>query len=319
VASDPPIGRLPERSGRPARVESAWFPRWFWPSFAAPATLWLLVLFVAPFYVILSIAFGRIDPIFLTPVPVYSPLGWNSSTFVRVADQFTTSGSIYQSALVHTLVFVAIATSLCLVIGYPVAYFIARHAGRFRTPFLVAFIAPFWISYMMRMLAWINLLQQDGYVNHMLQALGIASGPISWLNGKPLTVIAGLTYGYVPYMILPLFGTLDRISRSSLEAARDLGAGPASTFLRVTLPQSRQAILAGVIIVTLPMFGDYYTTSLLAGTRNTAMIGSLVVSSMQSSLVQEGAALVLLMLIALIAPMVYYLRSTSRASGATFL
>jgi spermidine/putrescine transport system permease protein len=311
-----------QRAARPAAATGAggtWFPRWFWPSFATPATLWLLVLFVAPFYVILSIAFGRVDPIFLTPIPVYSPLGWDSSTFVHVAGQFSTSGSIYQSALLHTLVFVGAATVLCLVIGYPVAYFIARHAGRYRTLFLVAFIAPFWISYMMRMLAWINLLQPDGYVNHLLQTLGVVTGPVLWLNGKPLTVIAGLTYGYVPYMILPLFGTLDRISRSSLEAARDLGAGPASTFVRVTLPQSRQAILAGIIIVTLPMFGDYYTTSLLAGTRDTAMIGTLVVSSMQSSLVQEGASLVLLMLIALIVPMVYYLRSTSRATGATFV
>jgi spermidine/putrescine transport system permease protein len=311
-----------QRAARPASATGAggaWFPRWFWPSFAAPATLWLLVLFVAPFYVILSIAFGRVDPVFLTPIPVYSPLGWDSSTFLHLASQFTTSGSIYQSALLHTLVFVATATIGCLLLGYPVAYFIARHAGRFRTLFLVAFIAPFWISYMMRMLAWINLLQPDGYVNQLLQALGVVNGPVLWLNGKPLTVIAGLMYGYVPYMILPLFGTLDRISRSSLEAARDLGAGPVSTFLRVTLPQSRQAILAGIVIVTLPMFGDYYTTSLLAGTRNTAMIGTLVVSSMQSSLVQEGASLVLLMLVALIAPMVYYLRSTSRASGATFV
>jgi spermidine/putrescine transport system permease protein len=308
---------------RAARRGSAaggvWFPRWFWPSFAAPATIWLLVLFVAPFYVILSIAFGRVDPIFLTPVPVYSPLGWDASAFVRIVGQFATSGSIYQSALAHTLVFVGLASLLCLAIGYPVAYFIARHAGRFKTLFLVAFVAPFWISYMMRMLAWINLLQPDGYANQLLQRLGLVSGPVQWLNGKPITVIVGLTYGYVPYMILPLYGTLDRISRSSLEAARDLGAGPASTFVRVTLPLSRQAILAGLVIVTLPMFGDYYTTSLLAGTRNTAMIGSLVVSSMGSSLVQEGASLVLLMLIALIVPMVYYLRSTARSAEVGFV
>jgi spermidine/putrescine transport system permease protein len=300
------------------RSGGAWFPRWFWPAFAAPATIWLLVLFVAPFYVIVSIAFGGVDPIFLTPVPEYLPLRWNASAFVRVASQFATSGSIYQSALVHTVVFVAIATALCLLIGYPFAYFVARHAGRFRTVFLIAFIAPFWISYMMRMLAWINLLQPDGYVNQVMERLGVISAPVQWLNGKPLTVILGLTYGYLPYMILPLFGTLDRISRSSLEAARDLGAGPAGTFLRVTLPLSRQAILAGIVIVTLPMFGDYYTTSLLAGTRNTAMIGTLIVSSMGSSLVQEGASLVLLMLFVLIAPMLYYLRSTSRDEGVTF-
>ncbi len=308
------------RAGRgAARSGGVWFPRWFWPSFAAPASLWLLLLFVAPFYVILSIAFGRVDPIFLTPVPVYDPLRWDASTFTRVATQFVTAGSIYQSALVHTLVFVGIATVLCLLIGYPVAYFIARHAGRFRTAFLVAFVAPFWISYMMRMLAWMNLLQPDGYVNHTLERLGLIESPVQWLNGKPVTVIIGLTYGYVPYMILVLFGSLDRISRSSLEAARDLGAGPFDTFVRVTLPLSRQAILAGIVVVTLPMFGDYYTTALLASTRNTAMIGSLIVSSMGSSLVQEGASLVLLLLIALILPMVYYLRSTSRAQEIVVL
>jgi spermidine/putrescine transport system permease protein len=202
------------------------------------------------------------------------------------------------------------------VIGYPVAYFIARHAGRFRTLFLVAFIAPFWISYMMRMLAWINLLQPNGYVNRILGGIGLANtdAPIQWLNGKPLTVILGLTYGYVPYMILPLFGVLDRIPSSTLEAARDLGAGQVTTFLRVTLPLSRQGILAGIVIVSLPMFGDYFTQTLLAGTRNTAMIGNLIVSSIQSSLVQAGASLVLILLILLILPMLYYLRATSKAA-----
>ena len=173
---------------------------------------------------------------------------------------------------------------------------------------------PFSISYMMRMLAWINLLQPTGYVNRVLSGLGIAPDPVQWLNGNPWTVILGLTYGYVPYMILPLYATLDRIPHSTLEAARDLGAGQVHTFLRVTLPMSRQAILAGIVIVTLPMFGDYFTTALLASTRNTAMIGSLIVSSIGSSLVREGASLVLILLVLLIAPMLYYLRSTSRAA-----
>lgn len=303
---------MPE--GAASGTRGAWFPRWFWPSFAAPATLWLLAFFVVPFFVILAIAFGRLDPIFLTPSPVYNPAGWSFGPFGDVLSQISSSGSIYQSALAHTLVFVGTATALCLAIGYPVAYFIARHAGRFKTLFLVLFIAPFWISYMMRMLAWINLLQPNGYVNRGLEALGLIDGPVYWLNGKPLTVILGLTYGYIPYMILPLYGTLDRIPASTLEASRDLGAGQLSTFLRVTLPLSRQGILAGLVIVSLPMFGDYYTTTLLAGTRNTAMIGNLIVSSIQSSLVQTGASLVLILLLLLIVPMLYYLRTTERAA-----
>ena len=303
---------MPEGSASGTR--GAWFPRWFWPTFAAPATIWLLVLFVVPFYVILSIAFGGLDPIFLTPLPEYNPLHWDVGPFGDLVGQVFASGSVYQSAFLHTLVFVGVATVLCLAIGYPFAYFLARHAGRWKPLFLVAFIMPFWISYMMRMLAWINLLQPAGYVNRLLSAVGIAPDPIQWLNGNPWTVILGLTYGYVPFMILPLYATLDRIPQSTIEAARDLGAGQTRTFLRVTLPMSRQAILAGVVIVTLPMFGDYFTTALLASTRDTAMIGTLIVSSVGSSLVREGASLVLMLLVLLIAPMLYYLRSTSRAS-----
>ena len=302
---------MPE--GAVSGSRGAWFPRWFWPSFAAPASLWLVLLFVTPFYVILSIAFGDLDPIFLTPIPVYDPLKWDFLPFRRLVSEIFTQGSIYQSAFAHTFVFVGVASLLCLVIGYPVAYFISRHAGRYRTLFLVLFVAPFWISYMMRMLAWINLLQPNGYVNRILEALGLIDAPIYWLNGKPLTVILGLTYGYIPYMILPLFATLDRIPSSTLEASRDLGAGNVESFRRVTLPMSRQGILAGLVIVTLPMFGDYFTTTLLAGTRNTAMIGNLILSSIQSSLVRTGASLVLILLALLIVPMLYYLRATQHA------
>jgi ABC-type spermidine/putrescine transport system permease subunit I len=303
---------VPEGAGSGTR--GAWFPRWFWPSFAAPATIWLLGLFVLPFYVILAIAFGRLDPIFLTPFPIYDPLHWQFGPFRDVVSEIFTSGSIFQNAFAHTLVFVGVASALCLLIGYPVAYFIARHAGRWKTVFLALFVAPFFISYMMRMLAWINLLQPSGYVNRALHGLGLIEAPVAWLNGKPLTVMLGLAYGYVPYMVLPLFGSLDRIDTATLEASRDLGAGQVSTFFRVTLPLSRQAILAGLVIVTLPMFGDYFTTALLASTRNTTMVGTLIVSSVESSLVQRGASLVLILLALLLVPMLYYLRATQRAT-----
>jgi len=295
------------------RKAGAWYPRWFWPSFAAPATIWLIALFVLPFYVILSVAFGKLDPIFLSPEPVWSPLQWNSSSSLRVLGELFRNGSIVQSAFLRTLLYVGVATALCLLIGYPVAYFIARHSGRFKTFFLVAFIAPFWISYMMRMLAWVGLLQDDGYVNKALVSLHLLGRPTAWLDGRPSTVIMGLVYGYIPYMILPLYASLDRIDRSVMEAARDLGASPARGFLRVTLPLSRQAILAGCVIVGLPMFGDYFTQGLLAASRNTSMIGNIIVSSLQSSLVTEGASLVLILMALLIVPIVYYIRSTNRA------
>jgi len=291
----------------------AWFPRSFWPSFAGPAFVWLLLFFVLPFYVILSVAFGGLDQIFLTATPVYDPLHWSFGSFNDVATGLVTTHSIYQETFVRTVVYVGIATALSLVIGYPVAYFIARHAGRAKTFFLVAFIAPFWISYMMRMFSWVNLLQPEGYVNRALRSLGVIQEPRLWLNGKPSTVVLGLVYGYVPYMILPLYGMLDRIDRATLEAARDLGGSQARTFFRVTLPLSRQAILAGCVIVALPMFGDYFTQTLLASTRQTAMFGNLIVSSMDSSLVNQGASLVIILIVVLTLPMFYYLRSTNAA------
>ena len=290
-----------------------WFPRWFWPSFAAPATLWLLAFFVVPFYVILAVAFGGQDPIFLTAVPVYNPLHWDFGAFSDTVRSLFTNGEIIGHAFINTIWYVAAATILCLVIGYPVAYFIARHAGRWKPAFLIAFLAPFWISYMMRMFAWVNLLQADGYVNRALSAIGFIDHPVQWLTGRASTVILGLVYGYIPFMILPLYATLDRISGFTLEAARDLGAGQVATFLRVTLPLSRQAILAGCVIVTLPMFGDYFTQTLLSASPRTAMLGNIIVSSLGSSLVKTGASLVVILMLLLIAPMLYYLRSTARA------
>jgi ABC-type spermidine/putrescine transport system permease subunit I len=290
--------------------------RWLWPSLATPAIVWLILLFILPFYVILSIAFGRLDPLFLSPLPVYNPIRWDPNALGSTLGEVFSSGSIYRAAMARTLLYVATATVLCLVIGYPVAYFVSRHAGRWRGVFLVAILSPFWISYMMRMLAWVNALRPAGYVNDVLSWLGLINEPIAWLSGKPITVILGLTYGYVPFMILPLFAGLDRIPSATLEAARDLGAGQVATFRRVTLPLSRQAILAGVILVMLPMFGDYYTQVLLAGTRDTSMIGNLIVSSTQSSLVQTGASLVLVLMALLLLPMLYYVRA-SRGEALT--
>jgi ABC-type spermidine/putrescine transport system permease subunit I len=295
---------------------SAWSRRWFWPSFAAPATLYLLAFFVFPFYVVLAVTFGTTDPILRQPVPYWNPMDWDPSVLQFTVSNLTHTDGLYYAAFIHTVVYVGIATLLCLVIGYPVAYFLARHSGRYKGLFLVAFFAPFWISYMLRMLAWVSLLQDDGYVNKVLQRVGVLDAPYPWLAGKPLTLILGLVYGYVPFMILPLFGTLDRIHPSMLEAGRDLGAAPGATFRRVTLPMSEQAILAGIVICALPMFGDYFTQQLLANATGTRMIGNAVVDSLTVPIfIARGAALILVMLVLLIAPILYYLRSTNRAAS----
>jgi spermidine/putrescine transport system permease protein len=293
----------------------AHYPRWYWPSFATPASLWLLLLFVLPFYAILSVAFGTVDPIFGSAQPLWNPVHWNAMAMRFVLNQSFLRGGIYEPALLRTLLYVVAALVLCLVIGYPVAYFIARHAGRWKTVMLVGLIAPFWISYLMRMLAWVNLLEDDGLVNRSLTGLHIIGAPHHWLDGQGLTVVLGLVYGYIPYMILPLFGSLDRIDRSLLEAARDLGASPARTFLRVTLPLSKQAILAGSIIVTLPMFGDYYTADLLSASPRTTMLGNLVDHAINSPFVTRAASLVVVMMVLLLLPMLYYMFATARAGS----
>jgi spermidine/putrescine transport system permease protein len=274
--------------------------------------LWLLVLFVVPFYAILSVAFGTVDPIFQSPVPVWNPFRWDATAFRYVLNQTFLRGGIYQPAFIRTFGYVGTALALCLLVGYPVAYFIARHAGRFKSALLVALIAPFWISYLMRMLAWVNLLEDDGLVNRGMGLFGVP--PRHWLAGQGITVILGLVYGYIPYMILPLFGALDRIDRSLLEAARDLGASPARTFLRVALPLSKQAILAGSIIVVLPMFGDYYTSDMLSNSPRTTMIGNLIDRTKNSPFVGRSASLVVILLGLLILPMLYYLYATGRAA-----
>jgi spermidine/putrescine transport system permease protein len=272
------------------------------------------VLFVVPFYVVVSVAFGTVD-FFQNPLPVYQPWYWSGATFVDTLQHFTAAGEagFYRPALIRTLVFVPIASLICLIFGYGVAYYVARYGGKRKGLFLVLLISPFWISYLMRIYAWQGLLQDDGFVNKALQLMHVTASPVNWLQGRPITVVLGLVYGYIPYMVLPLYGQLDRVDSSLLEAGRDLGASPWRTFRRVTLPQSRQAILAGLIIVSLPMFGDYFTNDLLGSTK-TSMFGNLIDTAIQGQgEAPQAASLVLMLMILLMIPLWYYLRSTKRA------
>lgn len=287
--------------------------RWFWPALAAPGVTWLIVLFLVPFYAIMSVAMGRLDPIFSSAEPVWNPTQWDPGIFGEVLSDITSGqlGSIF----LRTIVYVGIASALCLLIGYPVAYYVARRAGKKKVLLLVLILAPFWINYLMRMLAWVNLLGPDGWVNSGLVDLGILDSPREWLVGKHETVIFGLVYGYVPFLILPLYAALDRIDSSVLEAARDLGASPWRAFVRVTLPLSKQGILAGLVIVMLPMFGDYYTPDLLSGSPKTRMIGNEIEQFINSGVGgARGAALTIVLMAFVAFLMAYYLLNVARAS-----
>jgi len=286
----------------------------FWAGLALPGVVWLCVFFLLPFYVILCVALGSLDPILLTPAPEWNPLQWNTAAFEFVLDNLFTPGAAFETVFVRTFFYVLIATTLSLLIAYPVAYYVARYGGRWKGLLLVGLIAPFFISYLMRMLAWINLLQDDGWVNSVLIWVGILDAPRNWLDGRASSVILGLVYGYVPFMILPLYAFLDRIDRSLLEAARDLGASPFQAFRLVTLPLSTPAILAGVVIIALPMFGDYYTPDLLSQSPSTSMIGNQINLYIRGGQqVPVGAALVVCLMLFLTLLLGYYLFATARA------
>jgi spermidine/putrescine transport system permease protein len=274
----------------------------------------MALLLVAPFYVVLAILFGGVDPILRQPVPVWNPYYWDFAQFDYVWQHIVGQDAFFRPALVRTVVYVGVSSLLCLLIAYPVAYYTARFAGRWKGLLLAALIAPFWISYMMRMLAWVNLLQTEGLVNKALSLGGLFEVHVNWLGGRPETVVMGLVYGYVPYMILPLFAGLDRMPVATLEAARDLGANRWETFRRVTWPLSRQAVVASVLVTSVPMLGDYFTNDLLSGSPDTSMIGNLINNSVLTpGQTGQAGAFVLLILLVSILPMVVYVRYTRSA------
>lgn len=285
-----------------------------WIALAALGIAWLAILFIVPFYAVLSIAMGKLDQLIEAPVAVWNPFDWSSSGVIDVWRDIFGTAAFAGPVIVRTVVYTAIAALLCLLIGYPAAYFVARFAGRRKGLFLVLLIAPFWISYMMRMLAWIDLLSAGGYVNKALGLVGVS--PVNWLSGDSATVILGLVYGYIPYLIIVLYAGLDRIDPALLEAGRDLGLGRFATFVRVTLPLSRQPVLTGLLITVPPMLGDYYTNQMLSGAASTSMIGNLIQGQLGTpGLEGQGAVLSLMLLVVLLVPMLYYVAATNREAS----
>ncbi|MDX6593184.1 MAG: spermidine/putrescine transport system permease protein [Gaiellales bacterium] len=298
------------------------YPRWLWPSFAAPGVLWLIVLFLVPFYAVLGVAFGTITPL-LQVAPAWNPLEWNIGFMTQVLGDLK-PGHVYWDVFIRTAMYVGFAVAGCILIGYPVAYYIARHASRTKTILLILLVLPFWISYLMRMLAWVNLLSTDGWATRLLSftnvsdtlvRLDLLSAPNNWLGGESITVVLALMYGYIPYFILPLYASLDRIDRSFLEAARDLGASPVRTFFHVTLPLSKAGLLGGMVLILLPMFGDYYTPNLVSSSPTTTMIGNQIDLYFHGGpQPMIGASITILLSAFLVVLMAYYMLTIYRAS-----
>ena len=296
--------------------------RRIWGFFAAPGMLWLGLFFVVAFYAVISVGMGNVDTLY-QPIPHWNPLDWNVGYLIQAVESVIPGGQNWD-VVVRTVIYISVAIIGALLIGYPVAYYASRHAGRWRGLVVVLLILPFWISYIMRMFAWTNLLAPDGYGSKVLSALSIDSlfssigllDGTDWLGGQGITVIIALIYGYVPFFILPLFASLDRIDQRVIEAARDLGATPASSFWRVILPMSKPGILAGLVLVALPMAGDYYTQTLMSGSPSTSMIGNTINDYIQGGPDKSlGSAVTILLSAVLLVFMLYYLRTLRREQG----
>ena len=227
--------------------------------------VWLVVFFLLPFALVLAIAFGTNAPDSAPPVA----LGVSLQNFTLL---FT--DDLYVAAWLSSLRIAATATVVCLLLGYPMAYAIARADPRRRPLLLMLVILPFWTSFLIRVYAWMGLLAENGILNQFLRWTGLASDPGTIL-GTEWAVQLGIVYAYLPFMVLPLYASLEKLDTSLFEAAADLGAKPFAAFLTVTLPLSLPGIVAGCLLVFIPAVGEFVIPDLLGGT-DTLMIGKVL-------------------------------------------
>jgi spermidine/putrescine transport system permease protein len=265
----------------------------FW--FLVPAYLWLAFLFLAPLAIVGAYslltrgAYGGVEP----------PWTWES--YRRLVDP------LYGAIFLRSIVLAAAATLVCLVLAFPLALFISR-ARRHRNLYLHLVILPFWTSFLVRTYAWMFLLRDTGLFNTALIGLGVLRQPLPLLYNDG-AVLLGLVYGFLPFMVLPLYATLERLDPALLEAAADLGARPWPAFFRVVMPLARPGIWAGAVLVFIPCLGAYLTPDLLGGGKS-VMIGNLVQNQFTSGRDWPfGSAVSLsLMLMALVALAAFYWR-----------
>jgi len=269
--------------------------------------LWMTVFFLAPFAIVLSIALAESAP----GLPPYDwPEGPQAASFrLLIEDPY------YVEAYLRSLRVAAISATLCLLIGYPMALAIARAPEGWRTTLLVLVILPFWTSFLLRITAWIGILQDQGWLNALLLALGLVAEPLQLLY-TDLAMYIGITYCYLPFMVLPLYATLAKQDPALLEAASDLGAPPWRAFLTVTLPLSLPGVVAGFLLVFIPAVGEYVIPELLGGP-GAQLIGRVLWTEFfQNRDWPLASALAVVLLLALVLPIaLFQWRATREARG----
>lgn len=239
---------------------------------AIPAWAWLLIFFVAPIFMVVVFSFGYKPSIFATHA-------LDHLSFDRYLEALSPT---FFSTFLNTLWIGILGTVLCLVIGGPVAYWIAVKAPPSKRGLLLALVmVPFWTNFLVRTIGWQVILAPEGWLSQLLQGIGVIPGPLDLLYSRG-AVLLGVVYNYLPLMILPLFVAFDRVSGPLREASKDLGANSITTFLRVTVPLARPGIIAGVLLVYIPLMGDYITATVLGGAKGN-MIGQVVASQFQTA------------------------------------
>ena len=264
---------------------------------------WLIIFFLLPFALVLAIAVGTNAPDSAPPVA----LGFSLENFKLL---FT--DDLYIAAWLSSLRIAATATLVCLLLGYPMAYAIARAAPGRRPLLLMLVILPFWTSFLIRVYAWMGLLAENGILNQVLRWSGLASDPGTIL-GTEWAVQLGIVYAYLPFMVLPLYASLEKLDLGLLEAAADLGARPFAAFLTITLPLSLPGIVAGCLLVFIPAVGEFVIPDLLGGT-DTLMIGKVLWDEFfTNSDWPLASAVAICLLVLLVGPIVLFQRQQARS------
>jgi spermidine/putrescine transport system permease protein len=263
-----------------------------------PATIWLLIFFIIPLIIVL----------------VYSFL--ERGTYGGVTWEFTLKNyqrlvnDLYLNIFWRSLGLASLTTLICLIIGYPLAFFIATSSTRWRNLLLFLVIIPFWTNFLVRTYAWMIILRSEGMINTILQSLSLIQEPLNLLF-TPFAVIVGLIYGYLPFMILPLYATIERLNFSLVEAAQDLGANQIRTFFRIILPLTLPGIIAGSILVFIPALGAFITPDILGGAK-TVMVGNLIQNQfLQARDWPFGSALSMGLMVLVLIPVMIYFRSSN--------
>lgn len=276
--------------------------------------LWLAVFFLLPLLIVAGISLTESAD----AVPPYAPLWTRSASGLESHATLANYAALADGCLRaygESLGYAALATALCLLAGYPIAFAIARSAGAWRQFLLFLVVLPFWTSFLIRAYAWIALLQPSGLINRILLGLGLIDEPILLIyNSSSLEL--GLVYSYLPFMILPLYGALSRLDESLLEAAADLGARPFAVFRRVVLPLSLPGIAAGSLLVFIPAVGEFVIPDLLGGP-STLMIGRVLWQEFFDNVDWPAAAAIAVVLVAILtAPLLLAQRLVEREGAA---